>query len=63
LTLGRVRENASLSETQNIRAALAAVQAGNVTTVRVEAIHLFKSDLQPGGAVYTKLFSASLSKP
>jgi len=63
LTIGRVRESASLSETQNIRAALAAVQTGNVATVRVEAVHLFKSDLQPGGSVYAKLFSASLSKP
>lgn len=63
LTIGRARENASLSEMQKIRAALGTTQPGNIITARVEAVHLFKSDLQPGGSVYTKLFSASLSKP
>lgn len=62
LTIGRVRENASLSELQKIRAALGAIQPGNVAIAKVDAVHLFKSDLQPGGSVYTKLFSTSLSK-
>ncbi len=63
LTIGRVRENASLTEIQKIRAALGTVQPGNITIARADSVHLFKSDLQPGGSVYTKLFSAPLSKP
>jgi len=62
LTIGRVRENASLTELQKIRAALGAAHPGNVAVAKVDAVHLFKSDLQPGGSVYTKLFSAPLSK-
>lgn len=62
LTVGRVRENASLIELQKIRAALNAIQPGNIAIAKVDAVHLFKSDLQPGGAVYTKLFSTPLSK-
>lgn len=63
LTIGRVRENVSLTEIQKIRAALLTVHPGNITIARVDSIHLFKSDLQPGGSVYTKLFSTPLSKP
>ena len=62
LTIGRVRESASLTELQKIRIALSAVQPGNVAIAKVDAVHLFKSDLQPGGSVYTKLFSIPLSK-
>jgi 2'-5' RNA ligase len=63
LTIGRARQNASLSDLQKIRAALDAIQLGNIGTARVDSVHLFKSDLQPGGSIYTKLFSATLSKP
>jgi 2'-5' RNA ligase len=62
LTIGRARQNATLSELQKIRAALDAIQLGNIGTARVDSIHLYKSDLQPGGSIYTKLFSAPLSK-
>jgi 2'-5' RNA ligase len=63
LTIARVRQTASLTELQKIRTALDSIQFGNIAIARVDSIHLFKSDLQPGGSVYTKLFSASLSKP
>jgi 2'-5' RNA ligase len=63
LTIGRARQNINPLELQKIRAALDAIQLGNIGTARVDSIHLFKSDLQPGGSVYTKLFSAPLSKP
>jgi RNA 2',3'-cyclic 3'-phosphodiesterase len=63
LTIARTRQNASLSELQKIRTALDKIQLGNIGTARVDSVHLFKSDLQPGGSIYTKLFSASLSKP
>ena len=63
LTIGRVRPNISPPELQKIHAALDTIQLGNIGTARVDSIHLFKSDLQPGGSIYTKLFSAPLSKP
>jgi 2'-5' RNA ligase len=62
LTIGRVRENASLVEIQKIRSVLETVQPGNITIVKADSVHLFKSDLQPGGSVYTKLFSTPLLK-
>ncbi len=63
LTIARVRQTASLAELQKIRATLDSMQFGGIAIARVDAIHLFKSDLQPSGSVYAKLFSAPLSKP
>jgi RNA 2',3'-cyclic 3'-phosphodiesterase len=63
LTIGRTRQDASLSDMQKIRTALDDIQLGNIGSARVDSIQLFKSDLQPGGSIYTKLFSAPLSKP
>ena len=63
LTIGRVRQTASPLDLQKVRAALDTIQLGNIGIARVDSIHLFKSDLQPGGSIYTKLFSAPLSKP
>lgn len=61
LTLGRVRQNASAENLQKIRAALEKLQIGHIGSARVETVHLYKSELNPGGSVYTKLFSAPLS--
>jgi len=63
LTLGRVRQTTSPAEMQKVRNALDTIQLGNIGTARVDSIHLFKSDRLPSGSVYTKLFSALLSKP
>ena len=63
LTLGRVRQTISQTEMQKVRTALDTIQLGNIGTARVDSIHLFKSDRLPSGSVYTKLFSAPLSKP
>lgn len=60
LTIGRVKQTAGPAEAQKIRAALEATQIGFLGTTRVEAVHLFKSDLKPTGSVYTRLFSAPL---
>ncbi len=60
LTIGRVRQTVSSAELQKIRNALESTQLGNIGTTRVDSVHLFKSDLQPTGSVYTKLFSAML---
>ncbi len=63
LTLGRVRQTTSPAEMQKVRNALDTIQLGNIGTARVDSIHLFKSDRLPSGSIYTKLFSALLSKP
>ena len=61
LTIGRVRQNVNPPELQKIRTTLETIQLGNIDIARVDYVHLFKSDLQPGGSIYTKLFSAPLS--
>jgi 2'-5' RNA ligase len=62
LTIGRVKQNVSTAEVKNIRTALEATKVGALGTALVSAVHLFKSDLKPSGAVYTRLFSAPLGK-
>jgi 2'-5' RNA ligase len=60
LTIGRVGQNTSASDIQRIRTALEAAKVGTLGTLRVEAVHIFKSDLQPGGSVYTHLYALPL---
>ena len=62
LTIGRVRQNASTTDLQKIRTTLNGAKVGNLGMTRVNAINLYKSDLQPSGSVYTRLFSAPLGK-
>ena len=60
LTIGRVRQPVSASDQQQVRAALERTQVGDLGAAEISAVHLFKSDLQPTGSVYTRLFSALL---
>ena len=60
LTIGRVKQKINSAGMQKIRTALEETQIGSLGTARVTSVHLFKSDLKPAGAVYTRLFSASL---
>jgi len=60
LTIGRVGQNASGTDLQYLRTALEATTVGTLGTVHVEAVHIFKSDLQPGGSVYTRLTTLPL---
>lgn len=60
LTLGRVSRNASAGETQAIARVLETIKIGFLGVNRVTAINLFRSDLKPEGAVYTRIFSAPL---
>ena len=62
LTIGRVRQNASTTDLQKIRTALDETKIGNLGMAHIDAINLYKSDLQPSGSVYTRLFSAPLGK-
>jgi 2'-5' RNA ligase len=57
LTIGRVRQNVSGSDLQRIRTALEGAVVGRLGSVHVDALHIFKSDLQPGGSVYTHLYT------
>jgi len=58
LTIGRVKQNPSTADLQKIRLAVESTQLGSIGTARVDSMVLFRSDLKPTGAVYTKLFSA-----
>jgi len=60
LTIGRVKQNIGSAGMQKIRTALEETQVGYLGITPVTSVHLFKSDLKPTGAVYTKLFSAPL---
>jgi 2'-5' RNA ligase len=62
LTLGRVRQHLAPSDLQRIGEALNNVQIGRIDAARVDSVHLYQSQLQPEGSIYTKLFSAALSK-
>ncbi len=62
LTIGRVRQNVSSEDVHQIRTALEGCRIGLLGSARVEAVHLFKSELRPEGSIYTKLFSAPLQK-
>jgi 2'-5' RNA ligase len=60
LTIGRVRQDLPSAGQQKIRSVLAETVIDSLGTARVDSVHLYKSDLKPGGSVYTRLFSAPL---
>lgn len=62
LTLGRVSRNASTQDLKTISKVIETARVGFLGATCVEKIHLYRSDLQPSGAVYTKIFSSSLIK-
>jgi 2'-5' RNA ligase len=62
LTLGRVSRTASPSDVRKIGEILNASPVGFLGAAWVQAVHLFKSDLQPSGAIYSKMFTAPLGE-
>lgn len=60
LTIGRINQRLNAEEKQRVRLALEETHLGELGTIPVEAIHVFKSDLRPDGAVYTRLYTLSL---
>ena len=62
LTLGRVKQNISASDQQNIRRAIDGTQVDVLGSARIDSVHLYKSELRPSGSVYTRLYSAPLKK-
>jgi 2'-5' RNA ligase len=60
LTLGRVQRHASKSEVRRIGEVVAASAIGTIGEVAVTSVSYIKSELRPGGAVYTTLSEAKL---
>jgi 2'-5' RNA ligase len=56
LTIGRVGQNVTATDLQKIRAAVEGTTVGSLGMVKVDAVHIFKSDLSPSGSVYTHLY-------
>ncbi len=62
LTLGRVSRNANPKEVRSISVVLRKQRVGFLGAVRISEVNLFRSDLGPRGAVYTKMFTAPIGK-
>lgn len=60
LTVARISHNASPDEVRLIGDTLSTTTVGILGSVAVKNVQLYRSDLQPGGAVYTPLYSAPL---
>jgi 2'-5' RNA ligase len=60
LTLGRVSRNANANDIRKISEELVAFKVGFIGAANVNQVHLYRSDLQPSGAVYTLLYSTNL---
>ncbi len=60
LTLGRVPRNINSSELRRISETLDTTKVGFLGAMRIDSVYLYRSDLQPGGPIYTRLLSASL---
>lgn len=60
LTLARVARNASPQEVRSISQLISGYEVGFLGAFRVSDIHLYRSDLSRGGAIYTRLFSVRL---
>lgn len=57
LTIGRVGQNLSGSDFQRIRIALEGATVNVLGNFSVDAVQIFKSDLQTSGSVYTHLYT------
>lgn len=60
LTLGRVQRDASPNERQQIGALIERTQIGDLGNLRVERVSIMKSELKPGGSVYSRLAEIEL---
>lgn len=61
LTIARVNKNIKPHGREKIREVLREAHAGTLGSIQVKAVHLYKSDLKPSGAVYTQLHLARLA--
>jgi RNA 2',3'-cyclic 3'-phosphodiesterase len=63
LTLGRVARNAGPADIRRIGDALESYKVGFLGATPVTLVKLYRSELGPGGAVYSCLFNAPLGSP
>ena len=63
LTLGRISRSATPDEVRRVGEALVNYPVGILGSASVHEVCLYRSDLQPGGAVYTCLQAAPLAQP
>ena len=63
LTLGRISRKASASDVRAVGNVLHDFQVGFIGVTRIDAVHLYRSDLHPDGAQYTRLYTADLTDP
>jgi RNA 2',3'-cyclic 3'-phosphodiesterase len=61
LTLARIRENASLQDRQNFGTSIATMHMDSSYVINVYNVNLMRSQLLPGGAVYSPLKIVKLS--
>jgi 2'-5' RNA ligase len=60
LTLGRVKRKIASSSLRQLAEALRDLEVGDLGQISVEAVCLFRSELKPSGAEYTRLAQAFL---
>lgn len=60
LTFGRISRSATIGDVRDIADHLQRSRVGFIGLVQVREVCLIRSELKPGGAVYTRLFSAAL---
>ncbi len=60
LTFGRVSRNASPNQVRKVSELLRGYTLGFLGAARIEDVTLFRSDLGPDGAVYSKIYTAKL---
>lgn len=63
LSLGRVQQHASRADVRQIGDAVVSRDVGTLGEMAPVAVSYIKSDLRPGGAVYTTLYEARLGIP
>jgi len=61
LTFGRVSRNASPKQVRQASEVLRSHKIGFLGAARIENVTLFRSDLGPGGAVYSKIYTAKIT--
>lgn len=62
LTLGRISQHATPADVRQIADRLSQVNVTDLGQISVKRLHLFRSDLQPGGAIYTPLFVSEMGE-
>ncbi len=62
LTLARIRDNAPLSSKQSLGELLVRTHPGFNSPINVKAISLMRSQLTPGGAIYSRIYEVALNK-